>query len=478
MRGFGTDVGLLPNTRPPMLAPLMDQMNDQGRPAGHDEVTRVLGFKDVASIVISAIIGVGVFFTPAKVADRAHDGGWAILAWLVGAGMAILGGLTFAELGTSMPSTGGQFVVLSRAFGRNIGFVYVATVSSTVVAGALGILAIVAAELILGSAGVTVTGANLTGLALVLLGVIFAINMAGVRVSAGFLRCNAGLKLAMLVGLIGIGLFSGRPMAPAAFSLEHAPGFGGFCYATVPVLFAYGGWEQALWTGGEVRRPERNVVLGIFTGVAVVVVVYLGLNTSLLYLLGPGGVSQDNRVTARAVELVVPSLARWVSLAVAASALGTVHAIMMTAPRQIAALATEGLAPAALGRFSPRTGTPGAATTVVFLIAVALVVGAGKDGVDRLLDAVGCVNWLFFGMTGLAVVILRKRLPNLSRPYRVPGYPVTPIVFASLAFVAAASPFFEPAGRTPAALALGLVLTLALLARLLIKTPAVSDVRS
>ena len=135
---------------------------------------------------------------------------------------------------------------------------YVAGEQWVVVAGALGILAIVAAELSLGSAGVAVTGGSLTGLAVVLLAAIFAISLAGVRVSAGFLRCNAGLKLAMLLGLIGIGLFSGRPMAPAAFSLEHAPGFGGFCYATVPVLFAYGGWEQALWTGGEVRRPGRT----------------------------------------------------------------------------------------------------------------------------------------------------------------------------------------------------------------------------
>jgi APA family basic amino acid/polyamine antiporter len=151
---------------------------------------------------------------------------------------------------------------------------------------------------------------------------------------------------------------------------------------------------------------------------------------------------------------------------VAVSALGTTHAIVLTAPRQILALAEDGLAPRILGRVSPRTATPVPATTLIALASVVLVAVAGMHGLDVLLDSVICVNWVVFAVTGFALIRLRRTRPDLHRPFRVPLYPIVPLLFATVALAAALSPFFQERGRAPAAWAALLVLTLGVASRL------------
>jgi APA family basic amino acid/polyamine antiporter len=187
---------------------------------------------------------------------------------------------------------------------------------------------------------------------------------------------------------------------------------------------------------------------------------------AFLSSLGPEGVMQDKGLlTARAVEAGAPGLGRLVAFAVAISALGTTHAILLTAPRQILALARDGLAPRILGGVSPRTATPVPATSLIAVISAGLVVVAGFEGLDALLDAVICVNWFFFAVTAAALIALRRSRPGLPRPFRVPGYPFTPVAFGLIALAAAASPFFQENGRGPALVALALVLTLGILSR-------------
>jgi amino acid transporter len=215
-----------------------------------------------------------------------------------------------------------------------------------------------------------------------------------------------------------------------------------------------------------VREPGRKLAPGILLGVGVVIAAYLAVNVAFLSLLGPEGMVADpGLLTVRAVEAGAPGLGFLVAYAVAVSALGTVHAILLTSPRQVVALARDRLAPALLGRIAPRTATPVPATTLIAAISCALVLLAGLEGLDVLLDAVICVNWAFFALTAAALIVLRRSRPDLARPFRVPGYPFTPAAFGLIAVAAAASPFFQEKGRLAAAWAAGLVLTLGILSR-------------
>jgi APA family basic amino acid/polyamine antiporter len=441
---------------------------------------RILGFWDVVTIAVSAIIGVGIFFTPASVMGRTQSGGTSLLVWIGGGVIAVLGALTFAELGAMMPKVGGQFAVVREAFGRRIGFLSVASVTLTVQAGAIGILAIVCASNVFRGFGVAASRPEVTVGALAAIAIVYGINVAGVRLSARVLRANVCFKLLVIAAIVTLAANSTAPRDPAAFSVGAWPGAGVFVYALIPTLFSYGGFEQVLWAAGEVRNPGRNIVLGILVGVGIVVVAYIGTNVAFLSLLGASGVlASGELLTANAVEAGAPGFGFLVAFAVAISALGTTHAIVLTAPRQILALAQDGLAPRVLTRISPRTATPVPATTLIAVTSALLVLLAGPHGLEALLDAVICVNWFVFGLTAAALVRLRRKLPDLARPFRVPLYPLVPLVFALIAFAAAASPFFQDRGRVPALWAVGLLLTLALASRLWImdRVPARERVR-
>ena len=395
----------------------------------------------------------------------------ALLVWIAGGVLAVIGALTFAELGAMMPAVGGQFAVIRAAFGPLMGFLSVTSVTLTVQAGALGILALLfAGNLLRGFGWSDPSRLVMTIGAVAALVAVWAINIAGVRLSARVLRANVAVKLAAIAAIVAIAAASRIPAPPQAFAVESWPGVATFVYALIPTLFSYGGFEQVLWAAGEIKDPKRNVALGIMIGVGVVVVAYVSTNVSFLALLGPVGVAGGGGLlTASAVERGAPGWGWLVAFAVAISALGTTHAIMLTAPRQVLALARAGLAPKILGTLSPRAGTPVAATTVIAGLSALLAIVAGLDGLDALLDAVICVNWFFFGITGLALIVLRRTMPSLPRPFRVPGYPVTPLFFAAAAFAAAASPFFQEKGRLPAILAAVLVLTLGIVCRLWIQ---------
>jgi APA family basic amino acid/polyamine antiporter len=434
------------------------------------EPARVLGLLDVVTIAIAAIIGVGIFFTPASVVERAGSGGMALLVWIIGGVLAVIGALTFAELGAMMPKVGGQFAVIREAFGRRVGFLSVASVTLTVQCGAIGILALICARNLLRGFGFEASRIQVTLGALAAVLFVWGINVAGVVVSARVLRANVALKLVMIAAIVALAAASQAPAPPDAFTTGRWPGVVVFFYSLIPTLFAFGGFEQILWAAGEVRDPGKNVARGILIGVGIVLVAYLATNVSFLSLLGAAGVARDrDLLTPRAVEAGASGFGFLAAFGVAISALGTTHAIMLTAPRQIVALARDGMAPRVFGALSTRTGAPVAATTFLAVVTVVMVVAAGLDGIDALLDAVICVNWIFFAVTAGALIALRRKRPDLPRPFRVPGYPVTPAVFGLAALSAAASPFFRPEGRFSALVAAGLLLTLGIASRLFIR---------
>lgn len=198
----------------------------------------------------------------------------------------------------------------------------------------------------------------------------------------------------------------------------------------VPALFAFGGWQHALWIGGEVRRAQHVVPWAIIAGVSIVVAVYLLVNWAYLRLLGYHGVAGSEALAADAVSAVWPGIGRRATAAaVALSAFGVLNAQLLSGPRLIYGMARDGRFFAPMASVSARFGTPVPAILLLGITAFVLLLAAGPSGMEKLLTGVVFVDGVFFILTGAALFVLRKKRPGAARPVRVPGYPVVPLLF-------------------------------------------------
>jgi APA family basic amino acid/polyamine antiporter len=420
-------------------------------------------------VVIGAIIGVGIFFTPSRVAMLAGDGSLALLTWGIGGAIALLGALTFAELGAMVPRAGGQYEVLRDAYGATTGFVYVICNATATQAGAIGVISLVCVD----NLAVALTGAVLgpwptLGCAIGLTIGIAIANAAGVRWGARIQNVTVVAKLATLAAVGAVALWA-RPEAVAEASElgTRLHPVAAIAAALVPTLFSFGGWQQVLWIGGEVKEPERSLPLSILVGVGVVVTGYLLVNWGYLALLGHAGVAGSQTLAADAVAVAFGDAGRRIiGVAVAVSALGILNAQLLTGPRLLYALALDGRLWPAIGRVHAGRGTPVAAIAVLAGMAIALLVAAGKDGVDRLLTGVVVVDGVFFALTGLASVVLLRKRPRATRPVRMPGFPVVPLLFVLAELGVVIGAWLDPQVRGAAAIGAGWIVATLVLYRL------------
>jgi APA family basic amino acid/polyamine antiporter len=347
---------------------------------------RVLGLWDATCVVVGAVIGVGIFFTPKDVARLSGRAGAALAAWGVGGLIALLGAITFAELGRMRPVAGGQYHVLRDAYGRLPAFLYVFCNLTAIQAGAVAIISIVCAE----NLGVALFGATpgstwTLGMATVLTWLLVGANVIGVRTGAGLQNTTVVLKLAALFAVVVLAALAGpRPeAAPGVVGAGAAPApmtFASLFAAVTITLFAYGGWQQGLWMAGEVKDAERNLPRSILLGIGVVLVTYL---------LAAG--------------------------AVAISAFGVLNAQFLSGPRLTWAMASDGLFFAPFARLHARFATPAPAIVLLGVMASALTLGLGLQRTDLLITGVVVIDATFFALTGLALPVLQRRFPGAGR---------------------------------------------------------------
>ncbi len=398
---------------------------------------RRLGPFDTTCVVIGAIIGVGIFFTPSFVARITGSAELALATWGVGGVIALLGALTFAELGGLYPRAGGQYDALRDALGAPFGFLYGFCNLTAIQAGAVAIIAIICARHV----GVAVNGAPFgetaeVALAVVIIGGLAGANILGVRWGASIQNLTVVAKVATLL-LVTVIAALAEPAAVAETPTSLAPGtaspWGVLLIAgLVPTLFSFGGWQQGLWMGGEVRDAERTVPRSIVLGVVVVVAVYLLVNWGYFRLLGFDGVAGSKTLASDAVSVVWPHVGtRIVAAAVALSSFGVLNAQFLAGPRLTYAMARDGKFFRAFGRLHGSFGTPVAATLLLGTIAVVLLLVAGFNGVDQLLTGVVLIDAAFFALTGASLVILRRKAAGRERPVRVPLYPWVPLLFVA-----------------------------------------------
>lgn len=410
-------------------------------------------------MVVGGIIGSGIFLNPAIVAQRVGSVTLTMGVWILGGVIALIGALTFAELGARRPVAGGGYVYLRECFGELPAFLYGWTLLLVIATGAIAAVAVTFAGYTVALLGwgpaarvPTAIGAILT---------LSAINYLGVRPGAITQNVFTLLKLGALALLIGAGLAGGstsvplQPLAVPSGNIILALGA-----ALVPVLFAFGGWQQTNFIAEEMKDPARNLPRALIGGVILVVAVYLLANLAYVKTLGTTGLAQSNAPAADVMSSAMGTTGRTIiASGIAVSTFGFLNLVILVSPRVYRAMARDGLFFSRLARLHPRFHTPAAAIVLQSVWAVLLTL---TGGYGELLDYVVFGDWIFFGTTAATVFLYRSRerrgLESGHVRFRMPGYPLTPLIFILAAlYVVVGSVLSNPANalKGAALIALG-----------------------
>jgi APA family basic amino acid/polyamine antiporter len=391
----------------------------------------VLGLRDAIGLIVGTIVGVGIFRTPSLVAEHAGSISVALIAWVAGGLVSLLGALCYAELASTYPNTGGDYHYLTRAFGWRLGFLFAWARLAVVQTGAIALLAFVlgdyAAEVLrLGS-----WGSPLCAAAIVV--VLTATNIVGVRQGAATQNVLTTLEIAgiLLVALAGL---AAEPTTFAALGGGEASSASAFGLVMVFVLLTYGGWNEAAYLSGELHDPGRTMVRALVWSLALVTGLYVLINWTFLTTLGVAGVAGSKAVAADVVHQALGSGgARLTGALVVVAAVTSINAAIFTGARSSYAVGRDVRALGFLGHWHPITRTPVNALLTQGTVALALVAlgGLTRRGFETMVEYTAPVFWLFLFLTGVALLVLRRRDPGRPRPFRVPFYPLTPLAFCA-----------------------------------------------
>jgi APA family basic amino acid/polyamine antiporter len=405
---------------------------------------RVLTLWDVVMIVIGGVIGSGIFLSPSEIAAAVPAPLLMLAVWIVGGLLSFFGALAFAELGAAMPEAGGIYVYLREAYGPLLSFLFGWTLFLVIDSGAIATLAVAFSHNILPRfVDMTPLVKKLISAAFVIF--LGAVNYVGVRWGSRLQNGLTYIKTAAIGIVVVAVFFFAKGQGSARNFVEPSAGpfnlglLGAFGVGLVASLWAYKGWEAATYSAGEVRNPQRNLPLGILVGTAAVIVLYAIANLAYLYVLPVGRIAtSEGRVALDAMEIVSgPFGASLITVLILFSILGAANQNVLCSPRVYFAMARDGLFFKKFAECHPKFLTPHVSIIAISLWSILLTLtGTFK----QLFTYVIFGEWVFFGLTVAAVIVLRKKMPGLARPYKTWGYPVTPVVFVLAAlYVAVAS---------------------------------------
>lgn len=364
---------------------------------------RKLGLFDVTMLVMGGVIGSGIFINPYVVAQRLDSPLLILAAWAAGGLLVLAGALTYAELARAVPGAGGQYAYLREAFHPVVSFLYGWALLLVIIAGAMAAVAITFARYFL---DITGWGVPDWAVAAATLAVLVVINCFGVRAGSNVQSALMILKIAAIGLLVVAGAWL-APRAPESPAALLRAGPADFLAALVPVLFAYGGWQTATFVSGEMKNPERDLPRGIVFGVASVIVLYLAVNFVSVRVLGAEVLAQTaTPATAVMRAALGESGARWIALGIAVSTLGFLSQAILVTPRVYAAMAKDGVLFDRFGWLHPDSYAP--VYAIVLQGGLAAVV-AVSGRYEQILNYVVSMDFLFYALTGIALLVLRRR---------------------------------------------------------------------
>jgi basic amino acid/polyamine antiporter, APA family len=411
------------------------------------------------SIVIGTIIGTGVFLKTAVMAQLGGSPLWVLAAWAAAGVLSFTGAMTYAELGGMFPASGGEYVYLRRAYSPFMGYLYAwnrfwIVTPASVAAYAVGSATFVSAAVPLEPLG------GVQPVAIALIVAFTAINCMNVSSGGKLQTALTVMKIVMILGLAAGALVAPRGSWSSLGASGGFPGWSAFGAMVLAALWAFDGWNNLPMAAGEIRDPQRNLPRATVGGMVVVLATYALVNLGYFHALPFGEVvtSSSNAypeapaVAAKAAgEFLGGPAQALLAIAMTISALSAMNGSMLTGARVPYAVARDGLAPRLLARLSAGARVPAVAVLVQGALSCVLAL---SGTFDQLTDAVVFASWLFYALNAGSVLMLRRREPDRERPFRVPGFPVVPVVFVALAILLIANTIWTSPG--PSALGLGM----------------------
>jgi APA family basic amino acid/polyamine antiporter len=392
------------------------------------ELPRKLGLADSLAIVVGMIIGGGIFLVPNLVARSLSSSTSILSVWIFAGVVSLFGALACAELGAAFPSTGGQYVFLREVYGPLGGFLYGWTMFVVGRSAQVSWLAVTLALYVSYFVALTPVASKLLGVAAIL---VFAlVNYRGVSAGALVQKSFTLAKVAGLVIIIFSALFF-RGSTPPASAAPAPFSIGAAGVALIACLLAYDSWVSVSFVAGEIKNPQRNILLSLLIGLAICMTIYTLANAAYLHVLSIPEIAASDHVGASTAERVLgPAGGTLVSAIILLSILGTLNGCFLTSPRIYFAQARDGLFFRQFGEVHPRFRTPAFAIVAQAIWSIVLLLSGTYES---LADYAMFALWIFYGLMILGLMILRHTRPDLPRPYRMWGYPVTPLLFLAVA---------------------------------------------
>ena len=390
-----------------------------------------LAFFDAVALIVGIVIGAGIFETPAFVAANTESEQALLIAWLLGGAMSLIGAICYAELATAYPDAGGNYYYLKRAFGNSVAFLFAWARMTVIQTGSLVLLAFVfgdyASEILhLGNHSSSVYAA-------LAIGILTSLNSLGISQGKWTQNWLTAAKVLGLLLIVIIGIVFASPSKGAITNQPTDSEAWGM--AMIFVLFSYGGWNEAAYISAELRNLKRNMVRSLLWSIGIITFIYVAINIAYLKGLGLETMATSEAVGAELMRRTVGEPGAWfLSLLIAVSALGAINATIFTGARTNYALGKDFAQFSWLGDWDRRTQTPTSALIVQAAIALFLVVlgTLTRRGFETMVDYTAPAFWFFFLLTSLSLLVLRFKEPEIPRPFQVPFYPLTPILFCSI----------------------------------------------
>jgi APA family basic amino acid/polyamine antiporter len=436
-------------------------MPDAGSPAPHAELARRLGLLSATAVVIGSTIGSGIFRSPAGIADKLPGPLPMLAVWAAGGVFALCGALTLAEVASALPKTGGMYVFCRDGWGRLAGFLFGWGQFSMIRAASLGAISITFAEYFLRVLGRNPQAPGHAGdvrwLAAFAIALTALFNVVGVSFSAAINNVTVLAKYGGLVFIVLAAFALGLPKTGGYFTPAVPAGsftLAAFGLALVSTLWAFDGWADLAYNAGEVRDPARNLPRALIGGTLLVVAIYLAANLAYLAVLPVDQVRVSKLVAADVAQRVIgPAGVLFVSVTVMISTFGTLNTVLFTSPRVFFAMADDGLFFAPVARVHPRFGTPWISISMTAALGIVFVL---LRSFEQLADAFVTAFLPFYALSVASIFRLRRK-PGYAPSFRVPLYPVVPLVFLASVLLLLGNAIADPGSRWSTLAVLGVV---------------------
>lgn len=405
----------------------------------HPQLARRLGLFDATMIVMGGIIGSGIFMNPSVVAKQVHTPFLILAAWILGGLFALAAAFIWAELSALRPDVGGQYAYLREAFHPGVAFLYGWVLLLVIQTGGMAAVAVTFARYFVELTYLPISTSLLAALVLATLTII---NCLGVRAGSTVQSILMVLKILAIAMLVVCGfLFASRSTNPAgildrAASVDLLTVFGA---AMVPVIFAYGGWQTATFVAGEIKEPRKNLPRGLIYGVSGVVLLYLAANVVYISVLGTTALAASSTPASDVMRNALGDTgARVIAAGIAISTAGFLSQSMLTAPRVYFAMAQDGVFFKSVATVHPGTRAP---IVAIALQGVLAIIIALLGTYDLILNYVVSIDSIFFGLTACCIFVFRRR--EAVAVTRVPGHPVTTILFIAVCWLVAVNTIYR-----------------------------------